>query len=55
MTTNDNDNDNIVQYFQGEIYTCKKNQKKGSENSKTAKVMLYICSVKIEAEFLRPS
>ena len=55
MTTNDNDNDNIVQCFQGKIYTCKKKSKKGSQNSKTAKVMLYICNVKIEAEFLRPS
>ena len=53
MTTNDNDNDNIILRAQEtNIYLL---EKKSCENSKTAKVMLYLCSVKIEAEFLRPS
>jgi len=55
MTTNDNDNDNIILCLQEIHIPARKKSKKGSENSKTAKVMLYICSVKIEAEFLRPS
>ena len=56
MTTNDNDNDNIILRAQEtNTYLLEKKSKKGSENSKTAKVMLYLCSVKIEAEFLRPS